>query len=496
MEFIIFESNSSSKSNLPPTIQFTPDGSFELIGTATVFNDQFSTNIIGDENTTTFVIDYTEFDKIIPYSFIDNNIWINASIPSLQQLTVYFSTDNSLSPDPKSVFDYYQDFSSDYSEIVLSNTQIIQSDISQFGGYVLQTVSSSVSYKISTFPAYGKVVIRKYVYFDGAFQGHLFAFQDENNNWRGPHIACGETGGPYPTYAGRLCYYVSTWTATDYIFESNKWYCLECVIDLDNDVSSLYINDELVISNIPNINGNTLRGTTVKEQILSADSGSPNGYVDLILNRKYIDDTILSINTEQINDTTWAATITNNSTDDIINTQIQISGIPTGNYKVFTKEITPIIKTIALPHSTNSSISFSTQFGHDVKLDSNCMFHVHVFIPPDASEGTVKLQLDWKTLPVEMIVNSDNTIINNSVASSINKSIVKTFNITSDMIGKHVILNFGALDTVQSISQIIFHKLSRLGSDAEDTFTSDLPILYADWHAELNTLGSQEEFKK
>ena len=38
--------------------------------------------------------------------------------------------------------------------------------------------------------------------------------------------------------------------------------------------------------------------------------------------------------------------------------------------------------------------------------------------------------------------------------------------------------------------------LVRKGTDPEDTWPHDLPILYVDWHTEIDSLGSQDEFIK
>jgi len=48
----------------------------------------------------------------------------------------------------------------------------------------------------------------------------------------------------------------------------------------------------------------------------------------------------------------------------------------------------------------------------------------------------------------------------------------------------------------QSISSLIFWKLSRIGGDASDTYASDARLIEIDFHYIVDGLGSLEQFTK
>ena len=175
--------------------------------------------------------------------------------------------------------------------------------------------------------------------------------------------------------------------------------------------------------------------------------------------------------------------------------EVELPDVPVDYYRASVQTVSPVLETAAFPPGIDSSISFFTQFDHTPKYNSYCAFHIHVYIPPDISSGEVKLKLAWQKMPVEILVNDAGALTVREFPKQLNE-ITKVFSITEDMQGRHVLLDFGFIDTVHSLSQIIFHKLTRLGSHAEDTWNFALPILYVDWHTEVDTLGSKDQFIK
>lgn len=116
--------------------------------------------------------------------------------------------------------------------------------------------------------------------------------------------------------------------------------------------------------------------------------------------------------------------------------------------------------------------------------------HVHwiPFATENATDVVWGLEYNWKEIGE---VFGDTTIITSSTTLIPNDA-----NITAN---KHYISSFGMLapgTTADGLSSILIGRLFRNSSNASDTYTNKVGLLYIDAHFQLSSIGSNDEYTK
>jgi len=464
-----FRGGKGGSSSFPIGFEFAPDGSLRLTGNATVFNDQLTNRITGDPNVVEYALASTKYEQKTDYAVYKNKVWIKTSLNPRETKTYKF-VPGSGSANNKAVFLLYDDF-----DTLNEDTWTYQYGGLDANSHLKVNGGNNILGTKSKIPIPTNVVIEWNMYskdmdFDSGIRlGPLYLISDKGT---GNHSICTS-----------LCYPNGSQ-------QPNKWNDYQAILTPTQTIfKNLSVNKTVKSVSI------LYKGGEYLQFVCDSDTTLNPLLVDYICVRRYFNESDIDVSVTTDEKGNKLVQITNLSENPYYDIQVPIDTLPLDYYTVYAEVISPTFTTLAFPPNTISSISFFTQFNHSAKYDSNCMFHIHSFIPPDASPGKVKLKLEWETIPVE-IINTGSEYQQVSTTDKNVKTIIKTFEITEDMIGKHVLLNFGAIDQVKSLSQIVFHRLTRLGTDTDDTFNSELPILYVDWHTEMDSIGSQEEFKK
>jgi len=450
---------------LPPWLVQAPDGSLRLVDSATVRNDQTS-NRIEFINCVNFSLAEQVFQQTIPYWVYKNAVRTKLSIQAGKSVKLIFKP-WSTSANNDAVFTLYDDFDfQDTSKWIFQNSSISWS-VLRVNGW------NNVYWPKSVLSIPDGAIIEWNMYswnydFDSGFKVWNIYFISDRWSW----TQAISTGITYPSWSQQGN------ARNEYQVILKSWH-----IKFTNKTVNKTVTSSLSYSTWP------------LQWFCDSDTSANPLRVDYVCVRKYYDESQLSINVISNADGSYTVEITNNWTTNINNTEIRIDWIPVNNYDVTVETSTPILTTKAMPSWQDSSVHFFTQFTHDIKYGSKCAFHIHSYIPPDAPTWDIKLKFKRMVIPVEIITD---WVASFSVWSS-NKELkeeVRVFTITEDMKGRHVLLNFGRIDTVNSLSQVVFWEIKRLWSDAEDTWNADLPVLYLDRHTEIDSIWSQDEFMK
>jgi len=140
---------------------------------------------------------------------------------------------------------------------------------------------------------------------------------------------------------------------------------------------------------------------------------------------------------------------------------------------------TPFIDgTIACSFSKGEQLYGTLQMTHRYKLGSLIDCHVHV-VKPNVNAGVVVMGLEYTTASVFGVFGSTSTNY-------------CSFNSTSAF--NHSICDFGSIGSFSTISGVGTFHLFR--NTTGDTYGSDVFGLSLDCHAEMDTLGSDEEYVK
>ncbi|AEH06310.1 DUF2341 domain-containing protein [Methanothermococcus okinawensis] len=456
--------------NIPNNFKFLSDGSFQLVNEATVWDDMTSQNIVG-HNTINYVLEATEFEQPIPYTVFDNNVWLKCSIPANKSITVTFTPDSNKQPvNPDNIFEFFDDFDGNSLD-----TNKWTGSASINNGTITGNNWDIHSKKSFTLPI---IIETKVKYISSTSDtSHWFGIYQGNS------------------FGNNLCYW--RFDSSVEIYSPNEK--IETINHNDG-------YDYFVAYYTPNkvgVSANGHYGQSASKKGLNNQSITLKSYsgckvsVDWVFVRKYADEEP-TINVLQNSDGSYTVTISNPNNYNLEDYQVKISGLDlTKTYNVTVKTTTPTLVCDAMPNDKESYLTFYTMFSHQVKVNGIAHFYVRTYIPPDAPEGDVVLKLEWQTHPIEAIIESDTgNIINLSTYNTITKSVKKQFHITSDMHGKNIVLCFCTIDTIKNFDQTVFSNLTRLTDDANDTFNSALPILYASWCAEVDTLGSRTPSEK
>lgn len=136
--------------------------------------------------------------------------------------------------------------------------------------------------------------------------------------------------------------------------------------------------------------------------------------------------------------------------------------------------------------AVGKEITLQFQIYHSYNQGTDVVPHLHLYIPDDATGGTIKFSADW---------HWDNVNTTGAVASgSVSGTIVRG---AAAGIALNQILSFGAFTGAgKHISSILTLRVLRDPGDAADTFGSSVWLRSADVHIRKNTEGSRSEFVK
>lgn len=133
-------------------------------------------------------------------------------------------------------------------------------------------------------------------------------------------------------------------------------------------------------------------------------------------------------------------------------------------------------------NDADESLHFVVQLPHAYKVGSNLRFHVH-WAPSTTNTGNVVWELEYSA-----------SAINGTFPSSTS---IEKLDAADGTALKHQISSFAEIDgSSLGMSSMLICRLTRLGDDGTDTFTGVAYALEADFHIELDQMGSSEEFVK
>jgi hypothetical protein len=130
------------------------------------------------------------------------------------------------------------------------------------------------------------------------------------------------------------------------------------------------------------------------------------------------------------------------------------------------------------------------QMPHSWREGSAIIPHVHWSKTTSAS-GNVLWRVEYE------LVNNGEVAALDYGTGTLDTSTVVGGTPDTDTANKTLISSFGEVDmTGYPISTLIFWKVSRIGGDSADTYGADARLFEFDIHYQLDSLGSQESFRK
>lgn len=136
-------------------------------------------------------------------------------------------------------------------------------------------------------------------------------------------------------------------------------------------------------------------------------------------------------------------------------------------------------------------ITFTVQMPHDYKEGTNIYPHVHWSsnTAPGMNRVTWKLEYQWVNHS-DVFSASTSTLITGATIAGADRSL-QPYEHTITKIGTD-----GINGTGKTISSMLFCRLTRLASDGLDTFTGSAFLLSFDFHYEIDSFGSSQEYVK
>jgi len=138
--------------------------------------------------------------------------------------------------------------------------------------------------------------------------------------------------------------------------------------------------------------------------------------------------------------------------------------------------------------NTQQVVAIQVQLPHRWKEGSTIYPHVH-WAKSTADAGNVVWQLEYKWVPINAAMDTTWTVL------TVSSPIAATPD--TNTARKHLISAFTPVAaTGKKISDMMIVKLSRLATDAADTYTATALLFQFDIHIEIDSLGSNLEFTK
>ena len=142
--------------------------------------------------------------------------------------------------------------------------------------------------------------------------------------------------------------------------------------------------------------------------------------------------------------------------------------------------------TFGFDKGKTEEVFFVAQLPHSYKTGSDIFAHVH-WLPTTADNtGQVVWVLEYSWASHDQVFPSTSTLSSYTTVG------------TDDATAyEHRITDFGSIDgTGKTISSMLICRLYRDGGDSNDTYNADAALLEIDFHYEVNTLGSRQEYVK
>ena len=125
---------------------------------------------------------------------------------------------------------------------------------------------------------------------------------------------------------------------------------------------------------------------------------------------------------------------------------------------------------------------FRIQLPHGWKEGSDLNFHIHVTYPTNGT-GNSQWKFTYSWANIDGTFPTETTLLQTFAAPTITD--------------QHIIHSFGTISgTDKNISSILICSLSRLGTDVLDTYASGIYGISADFHYQIDTIGSRQEYIK
>jgi len=132
-------------------------------------------------------------------------------------------------------------------------------------------------------------------------------------------------------------------------------------------------------------------------------------------------------------------------------------------------------------------IAVVAQMPHAWKSGTSIYPHVH-WAKTTSAAGDVVWQLEYRLYPVGG-TGTTTFSVHGSAAAPVSDTP------DNDTAEEHLITSFGEFTMATGeLSDIIIFRISRLGSDGSDTYGADARLLEFDFHYEIDSLGSSEQF--
>lgn len=138
--------------------------------------------------------------------------------------------------------------------------------------------------------------------------------------------------------------------------------------------------------------------------------------------------------------------------------------------------------------SSEKEIFFTVQLPHTWKEGTAVEPHVHWVNKSAGTAGqVVRWGLEYSKQNIGGAFAAPTTVYGTTIAGGADITVANS----------HAITDFDAIDmTGETISTIIVCRLFRNSSDAADTYAGTAGLLYIDWHYEINSMGSRQEYIK
>lgn len=141
--------------------------------------------------------------------------------------------------------------------------------------------------------------------------------------------------------------------------------------------------------------------------------------------------------------------------------------------------------------ATSKEVFFVVQLPHSYREGSDLLPHVHWMTYSGIADNTNKVQwrLDYSIATIGTVFPATTTLTGNQLVAGI----------TTFAANEHLITSLGTIvGTNLKISDILICRLSRdaTSGNAADTFVGDAGLLSMDFHYEMDTNGSRDQFAK
>lgn len=134
----------------------------------------------------------------------------------------------------------------------------------------------------------------------------------------------------------------------------------------------------------------------------------------------------------------------------------------------------------------NDTQSFTFQSRHAAKLNNACKFHIHYCTPNDGTGDSFQFQADVIACPV-----------NGSFAAVAGSPFMVETLMAADYSNTQRLVSVATIPAVNSgVSTLYLIRLTRIAVSVGSEYASNIYVLFADMHFELDAEGSRQEFVK